>query len=39
MTFYDREEELDALASAFESPGPDVFVVYNCTDLRKPSSL
>ena len=28
MTFYNRKEELDALSSAFTSPGSDVFVVY-----------
>jgi len=28
MTFHDRTEELDALETAYESPGHDVYVVY-----------
>ena len=28
MTFYDREDELDALESAFDSPGHAFFVIY-----------
>nr|WP_284062810.1 ATP-binding protein [Halobaculum sp. SYNS20] len=44
MTFYDRTEELDALDTAFESPGHDFYVVYGrCrvgkTELLKESGL
>jgi Predicted ATPase (AAA+ superfamily) len=28
MTFYDRDDELDALGSAFDSPGYAFFVIY-----------
>ena len=39
MTFYDRGEELDALASAFEAPGSDVFVVYGRRRVGKTELL
>lgn len=39
MTFYDRMEELDALASAFESPGPDFCVVYGRRRVGKTALL
>jgi AAA+ ATPase superfamily predicted ATPase len=39
MTFYDRAEELDALVSAFESPGSDVFVVYGRRRVGKTELL
>ncbi|WP_148680381.1 ATP-binding protein [Halovivax ruber] len=39
MTFYDREAELGALRSAFESPGSDVFVVYGRRRVGKTELL
>lgn len=39
MIFYDRVEELDALASAFESPGSDFFVVYGRRRVGKTELL
>lgn len=39
MTFYDRMEGLDALASAFESPGSDFFVVYGRRRVGKTEAL
>jgi AAA+ ATPase superfamily predicted ATPase len=39
MTFYDRVEELDALTSAFESPGSDFFVVYGRRRVGKTELL
>ena len=39
MTFYNREEELDALTSAFESPGADFFVVYGRRRVGKTELL
>lgn len=39
MTFYDREDDLDALTSAFESPGSDVFVVYGRRRVGKTELL
>jgi AAA+ ATPase superfamily predicted ATPase len=39
MTFYNRVEELDALASAFESPGSDFFVVYGRRRVGKTELL
>lgn len=39
MTFYNRDKELDALSSAFESPGSDVFVVYGRRRVGKTELL
>ncbi|MFC6723417.1 ATP-binding protein [Halobium palmae] len=39
MTFYDRVEERDALASAFESPGSDLSVVYGRRRVGKTELL
>jgi len=39
MTFYDRTEELDALETAFESPGHDFFVVYGRRRVGKTELL
>lgn len=39
MTFYDREAELDSLASAFESPGSDLVVVYGRRRVGKTELL
>jgi hypothetical protein len=39
MTFHDREKELDALASAFESPGSDLYVVYGRRRVGKTELL
>src|SRR6056297_1683562 len=39
MTFYDRVNELEALNSAFESPGSDVFVVYGRRRVGKTELL
>ena len=39
MTFYDRVEELAALSAAFNSPGPDVFVVYGRRRVGKTELL
>ncbi|MFC7076817.1 ATP-binding protein [Haloarcula halophila] len=39
MTFHDRTEELDALVSAFESTGSDVFVVYGRRRVGKTELL
>jgi hypothetical protein len=39
MTFYDRENELDVLETAFESPGHDVFVVYGRRRVGKTELL
>jgi hypothetical protein len=39
MIFHDWTDELDALASAFESPGSDVFVVYGRRRVGKTELL
>lgn len=39
MTFYDRATELDALETAFESPGHDFFVVYGRRRVGKTELL
>lgn len=39
MTFYDRIDELDALSTAFESPGHDCFVVYGRRRVGKTELL
>jgi len=39
MTFYDRTEELDALDTAFESPGHDFYVVYGRRRVGKTALL
>ncbi|WP_436910194.1 ATP-binding protein [Halosimplex marinum] len=39
MTFYDRAEELDALDTAFESPGHDFYVVYGRRRVGKTGLL
>jgi AAA+ ATPase superfamily predicted ATPase len=39
MTFYDRTEELNALDTAFESPGHDFFVVYGRRRVGKTELL
>jgi AAA+ ATPase superfamily predicted ATPase len=39
MVFYDREGELDALASAFEAPGQDLYVVYGRRRVGKTALL
>ncbi|WP_323174082.1 ATP-binding protein [Natrialba sp. PRR66] len=39
MTFYDREAELDALETAFESPGHEFFVVYGRRRVGKTELL
>jgi AAA+ ATPase superfamily predicted ATPase len=39
MTFYDRTEELDALDTAFESPGHDFYVVYGRRRVGKTELL
>ena len=39
MTFYDRVSELDALKTAFESPGHDFFVVYGRRRVGKTALL
>lgn len=39
MTFYDRRDELDALESAYESPGHDFFVVYGRRRIGKTELL
>ena len=39
MTFYDREEELDALTAAVESPGSDFVVVYGRRRVGKTELL
>ncbi len=39
MTFYDRTEELDALDTAFESPGHDFYVIYGRRRVGKTELL
>jgi AAA+ ATPase superfamily predicted ATPase len=39
MTFYDRDEELEALSAACESPGSDVFVIYGRRRVGKTELL
>ncbi|WP_158855573.1 ATP-binding protein [Halorhabdus sp. CUG00001] len=39
MTFYDRAEELEAVRSAFESPGHDYYVVYGRRRVGKTALL
>lgn len=39
MTFYDRKDELDALETAFESPGHDFYVVYGRRRVGKTELL
>lgn len=39
MEFYNRNDELEALNTAFESPGHDFYVVYGRRRIRKTALL